>query len=131
VYPLAGQPPGGLEEQATMRDYAKGIGERLRALRQERKLTQEQLSERADYDATYIGMVERGERVPSLKFLLAVADALEVPAGALLADALPQSDLQTENLLLHELLQLARGQDPDRVRLVIELARVVFRHSDA
>jgi transcriptional regulator with XRE-family HTH domain len=93
----------------------------------ERKLTQEQLSERADYDATYIGMVERGERVPSLKFLLAVADALEVPAGSLLADALPRGDVQTEDPLLHELLQLAQGQDPDRVRLVIELARVVFR----
>ena len=110
-----------------MRDYAKGIGERLRALRLERKLTQEQLSERADYDATYIGMVERGERVPSLKFLLAVADALEVPAASLLSDALPHTDFPTEDLLLHELLQLAQGQSPERLRLVIELAKVVFR----
>jgi hypothetical protein len=50
-----------------------------------------------------------------------------VPVSSLLADALPHTDLQTEDLLLHELLYLPRGQDPDRVRLVIELVRVVFR----
>lgn len=42
------------------------FGCRIRQLRLEQQLTQEQLAERTGFHHNYIGMIERGERNPAL-----------------------------------------------------------------
>jgi transcriptional regulator with XRE-family HTH domain len=54
------------------------LGRRIRTLRLRRELTQEGLGERAGVNYKYLGAVERGERNPSVKQLLAIAHALGV-----------------------------------------------------
>lgn len=54
------------------------FGKRFRQLRLARRLSQEQLAEKANLHRTYIGAVERGERNPSLKSILRIARALDV-----------------------------------------------------
>lgn len=61
----------------------KKFGERLRKLRMEQKLTQEQLAEKSGMHFTYIGQIERGIRNPSLINLFKLAKALKVPASEL------------------------------------------------
>ena len=67
-----------------MADIRKKFGNHLRELRVERKLTQEELADRAGMHFTYIGQIERGLRNPSLVNLEKIAKALRVDAGALL-----------------------------------------------
>ena len=43
------------------------FGERVKFLRKEKNLSQERLSFEIGFHRTYIGMIERGERNPSLK----------------------------------------------------------------
>ncbi|HZW78168.1 MAG TPA: helix-turn-helix transcriptional regulator [Flavobacteriaceae bacterium] len=43
------------------------LGKRIRQLREQQGITQEEISERIGFHRTYIGMVERGERNISLK----------------------------------------------------------------
>lgn len=66
-----------------MADIKVEFGKRLRKLREERELTQEELADRAGMHFTYIGQIERGVRNPSLINLQRLAKALKVDAGKL------------------------------------------------
>lgn len=65
-------------------DIKKKFGQRLRELRQQKKLTQEDLADKAGMHFTYIGQIERGIRNPSLVNLYKLSKALKVSAGKLL-----------------------------------------------
>lgn len=66
------------------------LGEAIRRLRMEAKMTQEDLAHRAETDLTQVGGVERGVRNPSYTTLLRLAGALDTSVGELttLADRL-------------------------------------------
>lgn len=57
----------------------------LREARRSRKLSQEKLAELADLDRTYIGMLERGVREPSLHTVFKIARGLRMRARDLVA----------------------------------------------
>ena len=59
------------------------FGDRIRALRQDRGLSQERLAEMAGVHRTYLSSVERGERNVSLDNIHAIAAALNVPPADL------------------------------------------------
>ena len=60
------------------------LGENLRAAREEKELTQEQVAERSGVQAGEISRIETGKRDPQISTLLKIARALEVPPGRLL-----------------------------------------------
>ena len=57
----------------------KFLGQRLRALRKQRALSQERLGERSGLSGKFIGEVERGEKSISIDSLYRVSVALEIP----------------------------------------------------
>ena len=66
-------------------DWGKIVGENVRKLRVERKLTQEQLAHDAEIDLTYLGGIERGRRNPSVDVLGRIAIALACHPAELLS----------------------------------------------
>ena len=62
------------------------FGDRLRSLRAEKGLSQEQLADRSGLNRTYVGSVERGERNVSLLNIYKLAAALGVVPSSLLDD---------------------------------------------
>ena len=65
-------------------NWNKVVGDNVRRLRVERKLTQEQLAHDAEIDLTYVGGIERGRRNPSVSVLGRLAEALGVEPAKLL-----------------------------------------------
>lgn len=54
------------------------FGNRIRELRLERKISQEELAFKAGVHRTYIGMIERGEKNITLKNIEKLAKALKI-----------------------------------------------------
>ena len=64
------------------------IGKRIRFFREERKWSQELFSEKLGLSLTYVGMIERGEKIPKLETFIKIANTLGVSADQLLAGVL-------------------------------------------
>ena len=64
-------------------EHPAELGRRVRALREARGWSQEQLGERIGLHRTYIGHIERGEVNPSLSNIVLVATGLEVDPAEL------------------------------------------------
>lgn len=72
-------------------DRRIAFGKRIRALREDRRYSQEELAEFAHLHRTYIGGVERGERNVSLINIWRIADALGVNPSVLFATTADRS----------------------------------------
>ena len=68
----------------THRDVLERFGMRLQKVRKEKRISQEELAAQLSMHRTYIGMIERGERNPTIRTLYKIAKALKVRAGDLL-----------------------------------------------
>lgn len=60
-------------------------GNKIRILREERKLSQFKLGDKLDLTRVYIGKLERGESVANVKVYVAIADLFDVSLDYLLA----------------------------------------------
>lgn len=65
---------------------AELFGQIVRTHREARGWTQEQLAERAEMNASYLGFVERGDNVPTLTIIIQLAEGLELSPADLLRD---------------------------------------------
>ena len=97
----------------------ESIGKNIRKYRQQKKLRQEDLAERTGLSTTYIGMVERGEKIPSLETFISILNTLEVSADVILADVLVAGYKVKDSLLAEKLASLSKNER-DRVYAVID-----------
>ena len=63
----------------TMKKLRAQFGNRLRDLRKQRGITQEQLAEAASISVDFLSLVERGVNAPSFETLEQLSYALDVP----------------------------------------------------
>ena len=64
------------------------LGEKLRILRQRRGISQAQLGDILEVNQTYVGKMERGEKIPNLAMLLKLTQIFNVSADILINDDL-------------------------------------------
>lgn len=57
---------------------ARAFGQALKAARVAKGLSQEQLAEGAQFDPTYVSLLERGLRTPTLSVLIDIGYALDM-----------------------------------------------------
>lgn len=79
------------------------IGNRIKAARKAKGLSQSELSELIDKSVGYMSYIETGSKKPSLETLIQIANALDVTIDELLSDNLvaasPVSNTQINQLL--------------------------------
>lgn len=68
------------------------IGSRIKAQRESRNMTQEQLAERVDITAVYLSKIENGRVKPALKTLTALCSSLDCDLGEILMNIMSESN---------------------------------------
>ncbi|MEK7571769.1 MAG: helix-turn-helix transcriptional regulator [Patescibacteria group bacterium] len=61
-----------------LREKSYSLGRTIQKLRQKKDLTQEKLAERAGITLNYMGIIEIGNKMPSMRVLIKIAEVLEV-----------------------------------------------------
>lgn len=64
-------------------NHNKIFGAQLRALRRKARMTQEQLGFETDISRTYISLLERGERSPTLDTIVKLSNGLNISIAEL------------------------------------------------
>ena len=82
------------------------IGNRIKAAREQKHLTQEQLAEIVNLSSTHVSVIERGVKPPKLETFVKIANALEVSADILLQDVVDHSAEGVSNALSNEIMAL-------------------------
>ena len=95
------------------------IGKNVRKYRLMKKLRQEDLAEKAGLTTNYIGMVERGEKIPSLETFIKILNALGVSADMVLSEVL-DTGYTVKNSMLNEKLEKLTPEDRDRIYEVLD-----------
>lgn len=110
------------------------ISNRLKTLRKKRGLTQKELAAlvAGGLDYTYIGKIERGDQLPSLKILMKIGEALNVPVAYFLEEEETAEDFVSARLRRHEqgrefLHALTLLHDED-IPLLTEIIHALARH---
>jgi len=113
------------------------IGKRVKKMRLEKGLTQKEFaaSVRGGLDYTYIGKIERGEQLPSLKILIKISEALSVPVGSFLQDesspsvcGIPCPEHKAGEEKGCELVNALKLLNIGDIPLEVEIARMLSSH---
>ena len=99
------------------------IGMRVRKLRREKRLTQEQLAERLDCSVQFLSLVERGQRGMSLRMFCVCAEILCVSADELLGRGTVCGTRENEG----KGLQVLEGCGRLERKMVLDVAEVIKR----
>ena len=88
--------------------------------------TQEELAERAQISVSFLSMIERGERIPHVETLAAIANALGVTLSELFAGTDRELTESSDVLRPLEEFARARGLTARDVDKLLGVARALF-----
>lgn len=111
-------------------------------MRNDKGLTQKGLAAEVSggLDYTYIGKIERGEQLPSLKILIKISEALSVPLGSFFPDepistirdaSSPGQEYRVADKKQCALFKALEELHADDISLVIEIVKALGRHRKA
>jgi transcriptional regulator with XRE-family HTH domain len=105
-------------------DRKQRLGLRLKELRKLRKLSQEELAERASISTQYVSNIERGKENPTLDLLFKLAGALTVSLAEMCdfeAEGVNQKQME------QAIREMLRAADPERLRIALKALKAILR----
>lgn len=95
-----------------------GIGKQIREARLQKSWNQDQLAEKTNLSLAYIGMIERGEKIPKLETFIRIINTLEISADVVLQDVLVNGYQVRMIRYLEKMDQLSKEKRDDILEIV-------------
>jgi transcriptional regulator with XRE-family HTH domain len=99
------------------------LGARIRELRKNRNLTQEQLSEMVGINPKYVSSIERGKENPTLDTCIKIAESLEVSIGELFY----QLEAENPEKRMKKIVSLLEQAPEDQQIVALRILSVLYR----
>ncbi len=116
--------------EAHERRYMVKLGQRIRAVREERGLTQQAVARSAGIATDMVSRLENGHYTsPGLRTLLRIAEGMGVSLALLLPDAPSAPNSAPESALKARLSALAHRAEPHELDLLVDIASVIVGRS--
>ena len=96
-----------------------GLGKRINAVRKDRGLTADRLSEMCNINATYLRQIEGGVKMPSLPVFIDICKALKISPDYLLQDELEENEIST----IREIEALWKDTSPSKQALALAMIK--------
>ena len=100
-------------------DYT-AMGNRIRAARKRKGISQEKLGELCSVSTAHIGHIERGTRIPSVDILFRIATELNVTVDSLLLDS-----CKTYDSIFKGISAQLDGKDGDKVKVFLSTVKAL------
>jgi len=107
----------------TEKDIGILLGRRIRSLRTARKLTQQELGEKADINYKFLGEIERGQQNPSFQVLIKIAAGLNVELPELFR---LEQEITDRKEIQERVEEIIGALNDDNLRQVLLLLRVLY-----
>ena len=103
-----------------MSNIAVSLGKRIRELRTQKHMSQEELAFKAGISAAHLGQIERATKNPTIDTVSGIAAALEVPITALFDNSQirPAEGSATIGKINSHLLKMSEDEQADFLRIV-------------
>ena len=103
-----------------MSDIAKQLGQRIRDLRNEQHMSQEELSFRAGISPAHLGQIERALKNPTIDTIAKIAGALDIPVTTLFT--MDPVSIPSQNATIGkinaQLLSMSEEEQKDVLRII-------------
>ena len=93
------------------------LGMKLREARNKAGFTQEQLAEKADIGVMYLGEIERGVKMPSMKIFIKLIEALDISADYIFRNELPSG----KEYVLDEITEKLASLTPKQRKAAVDI----------
>lgn len=103
---------------------SENLGKRIREARTEKHYTQQQLAEMAGIGQMYLGEIERGTKMPSLKSFIRIIETLDISADYVLRDELSSG----EHYIYDEITQKLKGLSPKQRKAAADILDAYVRN---
>ena len=99
------------------------LGKKIREARLEKKYTQQNLAEEAGIGEMYLGEIERGTKMPSLKIFIKIIEALDISADYVLRDELSSG----QHYVYDEITEKLKGLTPKQRKAASDILDAYIR----
>ena len=113
-----------------MSDFLKSVGNEIRKIRTEQRLTLEELAEKTDLNLSYLGKIERGEKNVTLLTLEKIIKTLNISPSILFDFTINnQNDTHSLNNLLERHKRVLRTREVEEVetihRIIVDIISLI------
>jgi XRE family transcriptional regulator, regulator of sulfur utilization len=102
-------------------DLSIKLGERIRIIRKEKELSQEELGEHSGLHTNYIGAVERGEKNLTIDSIIKISKGLNISLEELFRYLDPKDHEDDLDRLVHLLSQRTKSDHSFALKLIQEI----------
>lgn len=103
-----------------MSDIAKQVGQRIRELRNERRMSQEEVAFKAGISPAHLGQIERALKNPTIDTIAKIAAALDIPVASLFTKDVVSAVSQNATIgkINAQLIGMSEEEQKDVLRII-------------